>query len=628
MGWTASNEIIGAERRADLANRILCVALAALILFSVAVRVRWLALGISLWNDEAMLAGAILDQHYGDEDFTPTSPAGHFYAVKALAALFGASETVLRAYSFAALLGALAVSGLLLRKTFSLPLPLALAGVFVISTFDLHMRYSGELKPYMGDVCCVLIILFAYDRFHKRKLGVLPFAAVCAAALVFSYPATFFAGAAFLAELALSLRVKDRRRALNVLAAGVCVAAVFALHYFLWIRPISAFGGLIWFWHDQRIRIPTDGTILNDDLEIAKNMLAPLGVTRVVCAAFALFGFVFSLLRRRAVSIVAGFATLLLFVAAQLQKYPLVDRLWLFLYALALLYAFVFLYDVRIHITSAAKPAASAIASKWISVAIPAFLAVCLFIPNAGFAAWAAGDERTLIPGEQANPLIEYVREHIRPGETLYSYANTNDVLRYKNGYDTARIGDSGGKDNILYGDMVDPSLDLPAIIEKRHVYVMMYHAYFALNGDIRIWPLQDGLREAGYLDRVIDVYETPLFWYSADMDGLKTRARLSAGAEGLAVKDGALTGTVVIENTGETILEFEGTGWWGDGAVYPVLRAEGAKGGTGKKAGDGSDGGTDALAKNGMRIGGLAEPLLPGESAEVEVYADGLAPG
>jgi len=198
------------------------------------------------------------------------------------------------------------------------------------------------------------------------------------------------------------------------------------------------------------------------------------------------------------------------------------------------------------------------------------------------------------------------VSENIKDGELLYSYGSSYLILKYKNGYDSVRIGNVK-KDNILYGNQAEPEADIPAIEKAGKAYLLMYHTYFELTGDYHVWNVLDALRERGYVDRVIDVSETPLYWYASSLDDIKTSAEIIVFA--LSVNDGVLSCTVRVRNTGETILESENRGAALTGAVYPVvLRAD-----TGEQV---------------LRGGNLSAPLLPGESADIDIVTEQLPSG
>ena len=134
------------------------------LLLGIAVRAVRFLLCFPLWPDEAYLAHNYLDRGYFDLlkplDFIQIAPILYLWVQKTFVNLFGFSEYSLRLYSLLCGVASLFVfrylAGRLLRGT---ALVLAFA-VFAVA-YPL-VRYSGEAKPYGGDM------LVAHD---PRDLG-------------------------------------------------------------------------------------------------------------------------------------------------------------------------------------------------------------------------------------------------------------------------------------------------------------------------------------------------------------------------------------------------------------------------------------------------------------------------
>jgi hypothetical protein len=119
------------------------------------------------------------------------------------------------------------------------------------------------------------------------------------------------------------------------------------------------------------------------------------------------------------------------------------------------------------------------------------------------------------IRGEEANPLIEYVRKRIKADEYLYSFVFTNFVLQFKNGYGVKRISNVS-KDNIIYGRVVwtndnGRKEEVNKIVEAKKVYILFSHAR-----EERIYKFIEDLREQGNLKEVKRVYGTKLYYFTA----------------------------------------------------------------------------------------------------------------
>jgi hypothetical protein len=203
---------------------------------------------------------------------------------------------------------------------------------------------------------------------------------------------------------------------------------------------------------------------------------------------------------------------LFLLVASNLEKYPIADRLYLFFPALYIIYmALCFdmlktiqLNDIKIPVKYGIPPLA--------------FIFVTLNLSFIGFSG-----NSLYIKTNEANPLIEYVRNTIKDDEYLYSYICANFVLKFKNGYDTARIGNVS-QDNIIYGQRIwtdDPfwenipfefDEDLNRIVNAKKCYLLFYH-----HSPERTERFITQLMTLGNLEEVLSVYDTQLYYFIAE---------------------------------------------------------------------------------------------------------------
>jgi hypothetical protein len=495
---------------------ILCILFAILILASIVARVRMLSLDISLWNDEALLAENVVGRDFAGMLTPPlanlqTAPALYLIVVKALTFVFGTSEWVLRVYSLVCLALMLIAQGILMRKSYGVRPLYTVFALAVSATFLYYMRYSGEFKPYMGDALFALVVLLAYHLYRNHRIPALLLAGAFSVSMLFSTPAAFFAAGCLIVELALKIRRRDRRAILLAILAGAIVLAVFLLNYKLWLEPIATDGDMQWYWRENRFSFRFfDAAAMEKNYWLFYNLLEPLGSLRIFVLVLAGAGFLVSLARRHVPTLAVGVAGVLLLAASSAALYPLQNRLWMFAFVLLFVYAFVFLSSLRF-----ALPQGKA--ARAVQSAVPLLLAFVLLVPNARFLDYGRGAQWTLTPGCQANPLIAYLQEAMRDDETLYCYHSAAPILKYKIGYDTDRIGDVS-HDNILFGSNWDFAGDVERIVEaseKGGVYILFYHAYKPLSGDDEIEKLVAALDEKGYMEKILDEYETPLYWFS-----------------------------------------------------------------------------------------------------------------
>ena len=599
--------------KSALFSAIVCALLLILIFYSFYVRVRMYMLGITLWDDEALLAENIVDRTMQGMLTPPlvnlqTAPAFFLIIVKALTLLFGASESVLRVYSFAAVVLMLIAQGRLLRKVFQVRMVYTLFSLAVSSTFLFYMQHSNELKPYTGDAAFVLVVLCGYYAYRHGLLGkgirgAIMLALVFAVCMLFSTPAAFASGAVFIVEFVLKCIRRDRKAALLIVIGGLIFIAAFALNYFLWLKPIATDVDMIWYWKERKFEF----MIFNKEALISnywlfKDVLAPASGMALLLLPVSIAGFLISLVRKNIYTVTVGVFFILLLIASYIGKYPIQDRLWLFLYVILFIYAFVFIDALRLKIEGG-------VGAKAMQHAVPLILSFFLLVPGLSFPAYGRGEEWTLIPGNQANPLIEYVSCNIKDGEALYSHFAANVILKYKNGYHTDRIGDVPD-DNIIYGTR-ETDNDIRRVAKTGGAYALFYHSYFPLSKDWTIARVIEQLQLRGYMDMVMDVYHTPLYWYTDDIARVKASAALEMQAP--EAKDGKLSAVFRLENTGATILAPDTP--YDYGRLYVVLKSPGATV-------------SPSDLSNVTVLGEFASPVRPGESAELSVDGALAGPG
>jgi len=537
--------------KSSLLSALICAVLLIIIFYSIYIRIRMYMLGISLWTDEARLAESIVDRTML-EMLTPplanmqTAPVLYLVVVKALTMLFGTSEAVLRVFSLISLIGMLIAQGVFIRKVFRVSTVFTLFSVAVSATLGYYVYYSNELKPYMGDALFVLLVLLGYYAYREGLLGrgfrgPVILGLIFSACLLFSTPAVFLAAAVVFVEFLSSLIKKNRKSILYIIIAGVIFMAVFAINYFLWLRPIATYEGMVEYWTDRKFDfLITDLATIRHNFSMIRDVLEPVRHIIWVAAPFAAFGFLISALKRNVYTASIGVFFIILLFASAIDKYPIYTRLWMFLYAMIFIYAFVFIDALRVSIEDGT-------AAKAVKKIVPLLLAFVILIANVStLNDYGRGEDWTNWSGNDANPLIEYVKENIRDGETLYSWHTANLIVKYKNGYHANRIGNVSG-DNVIFGT-TDIYRDMQKISETDGAYVLFYHDNYVKTG-----PLIEGLQKRGFLELIMDENDTYLYWFTDDPAKVKASAALDAS--GLDTGGGQLTGILRVENTGDTII-------------------------------------------------------------------------
>jgi len=577
-------------------------------------------LGISFWVDEAKLAESVVGRTMR-EMLTPpmanrqTAPALYLIVVKTLSLLFGASESVLRVFSFASLIIMLIAQGLLLRKIFRIGMVFTMFSVALSATLGHYMYYSNEFKPYMGDAAFVLIVLLGYYAYREGFLckGIKSavflglFFSVC---MLFSSPVVFIAAAVFLVEFISRCIHKDRSAILYIIVGSLIFISIFALNYYLWLKPIVSDEGMVEYWADRKFNFfMISRADLNHNISIFRNLLKPIWDIMWIALPFGIFGFVISLVKRNIYTVVTAVFFFLLLVASAVDKYPIMPRLWMFFYVILFIYVFIFIDSIRI-----SPP--KVFAEKAVRTVILLILSIIILAPNLmTFTAYGKGADYTVQPGNQANPIIAYVKENIQEDEFLYSFGSANYILKYKIGYETNRIGNVSS-DNILFGTE-DVNKDIDWITETNGSYILFYHDNYQ-----RIGPLIETLQRRGFMEMILDINDTYLYWFTNDITKVKASAVIST-RETIS-NESRLYGILSIENTGAAILAPEKPLGYTDksgkydlrnyGRVFIILHRVNER----------------LNVENALKeiiLGEITSPIRPGEIAEVIIDRSDLDP-
>jgi hypothetical protein len=246
-------------------------------------------------------------------------------------------------------------------------------------------------------------------------------------------------------------------------------------------------------------------------IELIQNIFTPFG--RSICSAgpekiwffvpFALLGIYFLIRSKNKIAYATALSFILLFFAVLIGKWPVVNRLWLFLPAMVLLF-FPSGFDF--------------IAKRYKKLAGIGFWGLtAIIIYQLTMTSWCElnlGKNMYMLAMQEANPLIAYVRENIREGEKLYVYPQAVPTFRFKNGYNTAKIGNVAA-DNIIYGkertEWNEEKLgnELLSILENdKGVYLIFQHYHTGIEAGLNV------LLKYGELTEIMNAYRTPLLYF------------------------------------------------------------------------------------------------------------------
>jgi hypothetical protein len=378
----------------------------------------------SLWRDEAALAMNIIDRSYGGLleplDSYQAAPLGFLMLEKTAAHAFGMSEYALRLMPLLAGLLALVlfkqVAALCLRP---IAVPIALA-FFAVS--ERLIYFAAEVKQYGFDVLAALLVIWLAMRIQARGLSIkraLWFGVAGAVSLWFSHPVVFVLAGAGVCLLAAAALKKDWRSALLLCGAGAMWLVSFRVNYKLALQSTGQTGFLLTFWSDYDAFMPfppfSIATVKWLWHSFFLTMQDPGGFTFAVIAGLLFAaGCAVAFVKRDAKLLLVLAPIPFALLASGLRKYPLLERLLLFLVpAIVLL--------ITKGIDAMARKSA---------LAATVLVGVLLFHPVV--------HSITQPPlHEDIKPVLGYIREHWQDGDAIF----LDRLARHSFHYYAARYG-------------------------------------------------------------------------------------------------------------------------------------------------------------------------------------------
>jgi hypothetical protein len=330
----------------------------ALVVLGVALRARQYLAGRSLWVDEAMLASNVVWTSLGDLVSRPLflhqgAPAGFLAVSKVMTLVLGPADAVLRLAPFLYGCLAIVVFAGIARRLFTTPV----ARVFAIALMAVSpslVYYSAEFKQYASDVFWTVLCLWAFMAWRDWRAGRVWLAAAGAGAVWCSHPAVFVLAAGGLVEIACAWRSRAWRHAGAMVAMAGGWLVLFAMHYLLCMRfltadpllreywregyvPLSLSVGPTVAWVAESLRLFAHLAFLQRGPAGLADAAGPIGAWPTVFAGGLVAGAVaLAAVHRRAAATLAGVLAVVLGLSA-LRLYPCRGRLILFLVPMAFL---------------------------------------------------------------------------------------------------------------------------------------------------------------------------------------------------------------------------------------------------------------------------------------------------
>lgn len=472
-----------------------------IILAGIAVSIFMNCVGRSLWLDEAYLVSSLKNRSLWTLTATPldyiqSAPVIYLYIVKVCMLLFGDTEGVLRLFSIISFVLTIFLTWYVAKYLFRCRYAVLCAAF--VANIDFLLRYSNVLKPYVSECVWVLLVLAVYAAYQEEKLSWWGMMLLYMVFIWAANPVCFFIGGVLTCEFLYGIFQKNYKKMLKSIVSGIGIGCSFIVYYLYWLRSAATDDFMQKYWVNDRFPFfPASREDIALGWKLIRRMVATSNEElRFLVIALIVGAFVIGMKEKNKYSQVILIGFILALFASSLYMFPVADRLWCFSYPI---YAILSFYFIDAMLLKEGERRAEIFA---------VFLMGLMIITNSGIQTYRHADN-VYWEGNEVNPLLSYVQEHVTEDEKVYVFYNSIPVVTYKNGYGINKIGNVAA-DNIIWGTSVIADTDLNTILAAGKCYLITSQA-----DDETIGDLLTHLTENGSLETVVDAYGTKLYYFS-----------------------------------------------------------------------------------------------------------------
>ena len=474
--------------------------------------------GRSLWFDEAALAYSLSTRDLFEIatrglDYVQAAPIGWLYIEKIFTLIFGNTDFVLRLPSILYYAGTLVIIYLFSSDIIDMDLPLL--PVAFTASLPVILQYSNMFKPYMGDCFFTILLLYVYygtrdDEVESGTRAVL-MGVFFGAIIWFSNPSCFVIGGILATTGLFSLFSREWKRFSCAVITAIPVALSFVFYYFYWLVKID--DGMNGFWAAWKFPVIIRSM---DDLTqfylMGATLAQPLEALRFAVAAMVAAGFIFCIYWKSEQILSIYLSVFLAMFASSIGKYPVNERMWLFIYPLIGIIIFYLGHkawdfcDVR----------------DWdvlAKVVVFTMLFACLI--NGGIRRYIQKDN-VWWPRYEVKGEYEYLCSRLKENDRVYVFSAAAPMFLYYNDYETHMITPRNKNiaphyDVQVYvgdeplGEAFDCKEDLDFILGGDDCYIVLSDTW---NDPAASKVLWDTTAEYGTMMQVYSEHDTPLYHF------------------------------------------------------------------------------------------------------------------
>ena len=501
----------------------------------------------SLWVDEAMFAYSFSTRSLFNLvrtpfEWTQSAPITYIYLVKLLTIVLGNSEIILRLVSFISYIGIIILTFFISKKIFNDKYPIMPAAF--VSTLEIMLRYSNEFKVYIFDSLCILLIIYIYYLYNNNKISLFKVSLIYSLIITCSNPSLFTIGSIYIYEFITSILNNKKEKSKKILFYGLFVLIFFVFYYFTYLRSVATDDKMVNFWIDSKFPlIPKNLNDVNKFFMMLGSLFDRFQNNKYIFIVLSLISLVEGIMKKNKYIIIIAINLFLALVASYLGKYPIVDRMWIFIYPIIIILIFNFLNNF-INDNSISK--------------FSIIIFICfIFIQSINCGTkYYLNKDNVIISGEELKPNIKYIKDNIKDDEALFVYYHAVPYFQYRMGYKTKKIN----KSKIIYSssavnknerDKINveyvSKMDIDNISNEKKCYILISH------GMGRDKYLFDSLNKNGYVELISNNNSTPIYYFTSNKDAIKTK--IEYNISNLDNNNGVYRFDFIIKNTGKSIL-------------------------------------------------------------------------
>ena len=493
----------------------------------------------SLWIDEAFLVSSILQRSVVDMllkplDWGQSAPIGYLYIVKLFSLIGSGSELSLRLWSLLSFFGSVTVFFFLLKDVLGVKKPEVFTAIFAILPF--YIYFSNEAKQYMSDNFFVILTVYLFGLYQRKKLSTITLSISYALIIWFSFSSIFFIAGSMLLitaqDISILFRGNGGKKVLKKLCVEASVAVSFALNYLFWLLPTSKNVGDPAFW--EHLKFPLIPKSL-EDYDLIIQMLehitqpirqAGLGLFIVVLVLTVVSFFGLRDKRRRGFIIMVILSSALILLASSLGYFPIIYRTVQFVSILLLILSAVGL-DIVLTFLETVMPVSLKRKTGLLAILFMAYSVVILYEPILE-AMYKITPDQSHVWGSEVKKSMEYLQKKTGSEDMIYINRFSIPVFQYETDY-VVDIGDKAMPyiiDRYIYGSMIvidgrdqpyiyDEKPDYTAIKEELK-YIQDYDSVYIFSSHLEVGVIEllKGLRKYGSVTTVSNYYGTKLYHY------------------------------------------------------------------------------------------------------------------